>query len=352
MLAGANVITIVAMAMAGYSGWITPETAPRLACMGLAFPLFLGINAAFLVFWLLVRLRYALIPLGGCLLCFSPLRTYCPLNLPLSAPEGSLTVLSYNVWYFGSNNEDGTNNIMDYIARSGADIVTLQEAYVSGRQAGMFDSIMAAHYPYRDSVVYNKTGSLTLLSRYPILGKERIDYASENNCSAVFTLDIDGEETAVINNHLESTGLTPEDRERYRTLMHGDLEADSARQEGALILDKLALSTRRRAAQARTVARSIRKNAWRSVICTGDFNDSPLSYARRTIGEGLTDCYRASACGPGISYHRSGFWVRIDNIFCSRDWRPYECRVDRSIADSDHYPIRCKLKKVRGKQEK
>ena len=82
------------------------------------------------------------------------------------------------------------------------------------------------------------------------------------------------------------------------------------------------------------------------VILTGDFNDSPISYAHRRLASELTDCYIASANGPGISYHYNCFYVRIDNIMCSEHWTPYECRVDNTIKASDHYPIVCKLSRV------
>ena len=76
-----------------------------------------------------------------------------------------------------------------------------------------------------------------------------------------------------------------------------------------------------------------------------------LSHAHCTIAKDLTDCYIASGNGPGISYHRGGFFVRIDNIMCSDDWEPYECKVDDKIDVSDHYPIICKLK-MRPKKQK
>ena len=88
-----------------------------------------------------------------------------------------------------------------------------------------------------------------------------------------------------------------------------------------------------------------------SKIVCGDFNDGPISYAHRTIAKGLTDCFVSSGNGFGISYHHSGFFVRIDNILCSDDWEPYECKVDDKIAVSDHYPIICKLK-MRPKKQK
>ena len=36
----------------------------------------------------------------------------------------------------------------------------------------------------------------------------------------------------------------------------------------------------------------------------------------------MTDCYIASGNGPGISYHRGGFFVRIDNIMAGIEKLP------------------------------
>ena len=98
-------------------------------------------------------------------------------------------------------------------------------------------------------------------------------------------------------------------------------------------------------AQADAVAEYIQQHKDKSIILMGDFNDSPISYVRRRIAQELTDCYVSTANGPGISYHYSGFYVRIDNIFCSDHWMPYDCHVDNSIKASDHYPVVCLLKR-------
>ena len=59
----------------------------------------------------------------------------------------------------------------------------------------------------------------------------------------------------------------------------------------------------------------------------------------------LKDAYTMSGNGPGLSYNRSGMYFRIDNIFISDSWKPYGATVDRSIKESDHYPIYCYLHK-------
>ena len=95
-----------------------------------------------------------------------------------------------------------------------------------------------------------------------------------------------------------------------------------------------------RALQADSVARyvAVHRNNYSVVVC-GDFNDTPISYSRHRMAEGLTDAYEATGQGVGRSFNRDAIYVRIDNMMCSPDLRPYGARVDNSITASDHYPL-------------
>ena len=135
-------------------------------------------------------------------------------------------------------------------------------------------------------------------------------------------------------------------------MLKGNLESHTVKTESKRLIDQLGESARTRAPQAQAVARYIRKHAYQSIICMGDFNDSPLSYAHHTIDKELTDCYVATGNGPGISYHYNGFYVRIDNVMCSSDWQPFNFKVDRDIAVSDHYPLWGFVKKSQPKGKK
>lgn len=350
MIAGANAATIIAMMATGYAGHINPAVSPWIANAGLTFPIFLSLNLVFLVFWLFIKPLYAILPFAGMVICFSPIRTYFPLNIPETPPEGSIKVMSYNVWSFGQGkNSDGTNSIIRYIADSDADIVCLQEAYATSDIQAQIDSILHPIYQYQDSLQESGKAPIAILSKYPIKSKLHIDFASIGNLSGAFVLDINGEDVVVINNHLETTGLTPEDRKNFKDMIKGNLADGNIKSESHRLIDQLGEAAKTRAPQAQAVARYIRQHAYQSIICVGDFNDSPLSYAHHTIEKELTDCHTASANGPGISYHLSGFFVRIDNIFCSSDWQPFGCSVDNSIKDSDHYPIIGWLKKTTSK---
>ena len=354
MVAGANVATVAFMLLVGYSDLLNPATFSRiLQCRttfsGLSFP----------QSWLsdiLGRLpcqvcSHSFVGLPG------QLRT-CP---PVYAgqyegrcSEGKHQGLSYNTWGFGNQteDEDGVNICLSYLLEQNADIVCLQEAQPTGRNAEQIDSMLKPIYAYQDVTVHPHGGNaLMLLSKYPILSKELIPYESQGNMSVAYRLKINDEPVLLINNHLETTGLSKEDRQQFKKLVVGKLQVDTAEQTSKLLVVKLAEATKKRAPQAEAVARYIREHRGMSTILCGDFNDGPISYVHRTIAKNLVDCYVESGNGPGISYHRGGFFVRIDNIMCSEDWEPYECKVDDKIAVSDHYPIICKLKKRPKKQK-
>ena len=71
-----NAFFIGMLLLTAYSPYINPEVHPVQSCLGLTFPIFLVINFCFLIFWLIVRYRFALVPLLGFLLCYPQLRTY------------------------------------------------------------------------------------------------------------------------------------------------------------------------------------------------------------------------------------------------------------------------------------
>lgn len=345
MVAGANIATILIMLVIGYSGYLNPVRHPMMANLGLTFPAFLLINMGFLVFWIIFRLKGAIIPIAGFLICYAPIRTFFPLNIPKDPPKGALKILSYNVWHFaeGQEVENGRTAILDYILQQHADIVCLQEA--SSGKLEEVDSMMKKQFPYQASADSPGKERLSIFSKYPILGQEKIDYVSKGNLSAAFKLDIEGDTVLVINNHLETTGLSIEDKAQFKNLIKGNLNRKESQHESQRLIDKLGKASAIRAPQAEAVARYIQDHKKMSIICCGDFNDGPLSYAHRTIAKGLTDCYVETGNGPGISYHRGGFYVRIDNIICSKDLKPFKCKVDTKISTSDHYPIYCWIKK-------
>ena len=348
LIAGANVATVGLMLLAGFSDRLWPADYPLLSCAGMVFPLLLLFNLGFLFFWLVFAWRKVWIPVVGFLLAFQPIRTYMPLNPRQDVPEGCIKVISYNVCGYGGNfkYEDAFERIIGYFQEQQADIVCVQEDIDSWRRY-VFDHYRKI-YPYNDTTVFVNSAAafngVGIHTRYPILRKERIPYTSEHNGSMAYYLQVGSDTVLVVNNHLESCHLSIEDRTRYKDMLRGDMESDTAKAESRLIIDKLGEAAARRAPQAEAVRRYVREHSQYPVIVCGDYNDTPISYAHRAMAKGLTDCFVESGRGVGLSYNQKGFWVRIDNILCSSHFTPYNCQIDSEIDFSDHYPMICWLK--------
>ncbi len=340
-----------------YSPHIQPVTHPVLSCLGLTFPIFLVINGCFLLFWLVIqRYKSALLPLLGFLLCYSQIRTYLPINFRSdSLPEESIKLLSYNIMGFdGATKKDGKNPILTYLKESDADILCLQEyaTVESGRHLTQKDVEKELKaYPYhRINTVGSgkgkgRTNKIACYSKYPILSAHVLDYPSEYNGSVIYEIKIDEDTITLINNHLESNKLTKADKVVYEAMLK-DPEKEKVKSGLRLLIRKLAEASAIRAPQADSIANNIASSRHPHIIVCGDFNDTPISYAHQTIAQDLNDAFTQSGRGLGISYNQNKFYFRIDNILISKNLQSYNCTVDRTINESDHYPIWCYIAKV------
>ena len=350
-IAAVNLLAALLLAASAFSPHIDPERHPVIACFGLAFPVFLLLNALFIIFWLFVRKKHALISVAALLICGQAVRTYFPLNLHEEAPKESFKFLSYNVMAFANDikhTKERPNPVLAYLLESDADIICLQE-FIEGhdkhhlRKADIHKALR--EYPYR---VYQHIGTntngLACYSRFPILSQQAIPYKSLYNGSVMYQLDINGDTVVIINNHLESNKLTFQDKEIYVDMLK-DPQKEKVKEGTRLIVSKLAQAGAIRARQAKIIAHlsDSLKHIGRTFIICGDFNDTPISYTYREISEGLNDAFVQSGNGMGISYNQKGFYFRIDNILLSKNLSAYGCKVDNRIKASDHYPILCRI---------
>ena len=277
-----------------YSPHIQPVTHPVQSCLGLTFPVFLMINAGFLIFWLVIqRYRSALLPLIGMLLCYSQIRTYLPINFHTDhLPETSIKLLSYNIMGFdGAAKQDGKNPILTYLKESGADILCLQEysTVQSSKHLSQKDVERELKaYPYHriNTVGSGKghTNKIACYSKFPILSSRILDYPSEYNGSVLYEIKIGEDTVTLINNHLESNKLTKADKVMYEDMLKSP-EKEKVKSGARLLIRKLAEASAIRAPQADTIAHEIAASPHPYIIVCGDFNDTPISYTHRTIAQ-------------------------------------------------------------------
>ena len=349
LVAGANVATVILMLLTGYSSYVNPASFPLLSTMGIAFPMMLLANLAFLIFWLLFKWRRIWIPVAGYALAYVPINIYMPLHLRQDVPDGAIKVVSYNVCHYGGNYkyENGFETVFDYLQQQNADIVCIEEDVDTWRRY-VFQKYRKL-YEYNDTMlIYCPNGDVNGLgihTKFPILRRERIEYKSIGNGSVAYYLQTGDDTLLVVINHLETIHMDTDDRNRYTQILKGDMERKEAEDESKAIVKKLGYANTIRAEQARAVHQYVEDHRQYPIIVCGDFNDTPISYTHQTIAKGLTDCFRESGAGVGLSYNRKGFPVRIDHFFCSSHFEPYNCHVDNKIDASDHYPMVCWLKK-------
>lgn len=355
LIAGANVATILMMLAAGFSDRIYPANHSTLACLGLSFPIWLLANLSFLIFWIVFHRRKMWIPILGYIACYVPISTYMPISAPENKAEANIKILSFNVWNFHNENLDSDEEhpSLAYIRESEADIVCMQESCthrISSKDLKRLYDI----YPYREEMKpTSEDGSrgnyIAVWSRHPIVSTERIQYPSDAGTAGTMLcrINFDGDTISVFNNHFENCHISVEERQNYKSLVHGKMERENMRHESKLLLECLAESAACRCQQVDSVVKAIKreKEQGHAIILCGDFNDNPISYSHYAINKELTDCFRERGRGIGLSYTKNNFYVRIDNIFCSPHFHPLACEVDRSATASDHYPIVCWLRK-------
>lgn len=346
-----NIAVVAVFMLCAASPLIPASSFPLISLAGLAFPFLLAAVVAFFLFWLLFHKRYCLLSLLALVVCFESVRDFFPINLrQKEIPEGTLKVVSYNVLSpnisRGAMNDD--NAILSYLRDSEADIICLQECnYGILRDYAKGDNWMS-RYPYRSydhaSLSISDTRGLVCLSRHPILAVER--YAFEDSGNGAFRYDIswNGDTLHVFNCHLQSYSLDDKNKGVYESIVTDPenvlLNPTELDYSGTKVLvKKLSAAAVKRKAQADILAGEVRKVGSRSVIVCGDFNDSPISYAHRQMDCLLTDAHTVNATGPGFSYNRNHLYYRIDQMFCSDELEPYGCKVDKTIKESDHYPI-------------
>lgn len=343
IVAGANIVTLVAMLATGYSYLVDPELVAKVSTWGLVFPFFMLLNACFLVFWLFVYPRKVWIPLLAFVLSYYPVRMYMGINIPTSVQEEALKILTYNVFGFhgvpGEELERDENAIVDYLIDEDCDIVCLQESNESWLSNGCRAKLEEKYPNHRSDECTAGGNFIAIYSKHKIIGSERIDYESSGNLSVAYQLLIGDDTVRVINNHLEINSISLQDREKFHKMVKGKMSKDSIGYQSLSLMEKLTECAVRRAPQAKAVAKYVQEHENDKMIVLGDFNDNPVSFARNTISKGLTDCFISSGMGLGWTYCYGGMRLRIDNTMCSKHFIPVKCSVDGRNRFSDHYPL-------------
>lgn len=261
-----------------------------------------------------------------------------------SAPQGlanthQISVLTYNTGRMGEFKKADRNAVIHNILDINADVVCLQEVevYKDNNYLTFHDLKKALNtypYTYFDFKIYNKRRQygLAVFSRYPLINKNTIHYASVGNISDYCDMVVGKDTVRLFNNHLESNRLTA-----------GDLPDSLSKNEFIIsaqrINDKMGKARPTRNAQAAIIRQAINDSPYPAIV-VGDFNSLPVSYVYNKIrGWDLQDTFlRTSWLRLGNTFMTHHIGVRIDYILVSHSLTPQRTEVLR-LQGSDHYPL-------------
>lgn len=345
-----DLIAGCALAVTGYAGYVSPLKHGGLwGVLPLGFSFVFWVCIALLVIQLLCYRRGALVMAMLMLCSAGPILTFFPLNFGTSEiPQGAenFTFLTYNVHNFIEPGQEQTvdtlhNEQVEYILKTDADIVCLQEATWVGRFMPKYlawnqREKLFENYPY----VYVDGAELAVLSKFPVEAKH-LDASTNFKGGHVKCLHITLPSSRIItvfNVHLQSMSLRNEDREVYKQMT--ELHKPDIHDIKNKLFDKLSFAAINRARQVQQLMRYIRLYGGPDVIVAGDFNDVPGSYAIHKLDEaGFKSVYPQVGFGPIITFNDWRLYFCIDHILYRGALKPVKMEKG-SIKASDHYPLK------------
>lgn len=359
----ATICCLALLVLTYLSPFVHPETLWFIPFLGLIYPITIIITIVFLIYWSILRSKWALIVLAGILLGgklhFRTLAITFSEHNPEPA-DNTWKFMSYNVrlfdFYNKSEEERNRNRsgIIDYVREVDPDVVCFQEFYHQDKPSNFStkDTLIQLlgfsdyHERYSHKMSGRQNYGICMLSKYPIIAKGDVMFESSGNSDnyCIFADIVKGKDTLrVYNVHLQSIHLQKDDY----AIFDDDGNQQSGEQKSSLrmLVRKLRIAYPSRAEQAIRVTEHMESSPY-PVVVMGDFNDTPMSYVYNRFDGKMTDAFRESASGIGVTYAGKVPAGRIDYIFHTEDLRARGFRVQKKVF-SDHLAVSCEIWKVR-----
>lgn len=358
-----NIIGVSALILSFSALYVSPKTYIIPAFAGLAYPCLLSMNLIFMVMWLFLKPKFALLSLITIIVGWLPLRSLMQLHIGKNIDTSQcIRVMNYNVRNFDlynynkdwSYNYEKRDKIYTFLNEEQADVICFQE-FVHDMSGGFktIDTLVTflkasnVHFEYTvESKKINRFGIATF-SRFPIVSKGMIDFPNSRTNLAIFTdIVFNADTIRVYNAHFESLHFDEADYKVTEAITTGDLDEDennNIKQGSMRVLRLMKRAFVKRQEQVKIVMEHISGSPYPVILCA-DLNDTPVSYAYHLISKKLDDAFIQSGYGFGHTYTTFLPSFRIDYIFVSEALKSYNMKIYRSKY-SDHYPISCYIGK-------
>lgn len=361
-----SIAVAIATVTSAYGGTVNPDVTTIPAILAMTFPGWLILTVVLLVISLIFYRKSALIQLLTVAVAFPSILTVAPLNLvspKLTAEEKerTFTFMTYNTFdltdwtrldegpwererWQREAEAGAVNKTISTIIKAQPDLMCAQEIVqiLSPERSVSWLHFTEGQADTLGHMLPNRcgVGSELIFSRFPL---QQIELRQPKSSCGIFcgaTTEIFGQKILVVSIHLESIGLSDQDKALFKELTEGEARTkkDFKRVKSQL-LSKLSVAFKERASQARLLREQIDSLGIENVIIAGDFNDIPGCYAMRELcGDDFKTAFSEAGKISLPTYHANRFYFHIDHILYRGNLRAVSYRRIRSPY-SDHYPV-------------
>ena len=309
----------------------------------------------FILFWFVVKPSLMFISILAIVVAWSPIqelfRVRMAKDFVVKKHPDNLRVMSWNVEHFDileyKTHPEVKQHMIDLINDYQPDVACFQEMVASDSLGGAINfvpdftkklSMPYVHYSYNKKLDFDGKHHFGIISfsKYPLFNEHTMSYAP-NDYNSIFQysdLDKDGDTFRLFNLHLQSLKFSKENLQYI-----GETSIDEGKNiEGSKsLISKFKTGFLKRKVQSEHIKQSIDESPYPVIVC-GDFNDVPNSYAYSTIGNGLKNSFTEKGTGIGRTYYSISPTLRIDNIFCGKQFNVEQfTRLKKKM--SDHFPL-------------
>ncbi len=342
--------------------YLNPATWWFIGFLGLTFPYQATLLIFAVIFWLMAKPRWALLPLITLFAGYKQLSVVFAIHpageFTAEKRDSAIRIVDWNVgnmYGLSSSNEIRKHNrteIAGAILKLNPDIICLQEFNHSTKQGEEADNIglftrQYPHYYFLKDVNrnngYYQYGSV-IFSKYPIVNAERIPFAGGNIESLIYAdILLTKEDTIrLFTSHLQSFKFTSSD---YADMHRIKEQNDEGLAASKNIVAKMKYAFQHRGEQADVVHEALSQSTYSSVMC-GDFNDVPNSYTYFHIRGLRQDAFLAKGFGIGKSFNALAPTLRIDYILPDTTFNIHQFdMVDEDLSDHSMLVTDLSLKK-------
>ncbi len=332
-----NSISLFTLLLSYLSPYISPTFFWPISFFGLVFPILYLVNLTFFVYWLIGFKKPMWANLIILLIGIGNISNYFGTSPNSNSSEENTKVLSYNVRLFNRYGwipkENVREDIFAFFTEEDADILCIQEFYTP-------NEIPDLNYPYRHIGLQNKKSQwhMAIYSKYPQIKKKTVSIKGErmNNTCIYSDMIINEDTIRVYNIHLASNWFKNSD---YSFIQNPQKEKIKEGLKG--IASRLKNSFIKRAEEVAVIKEHIKTSPYPIILC-GDFNDTPLSFAYKSIKGDLVDAFTVCGKGIGDSFVKIPA-LRIDYIFHDEELKSSNYKKHKKIL-SDHYAVSCDIR--------